>query len=87
MIFEITYRNGADLMDDRSQRRQSCFMEKDAQPDWPEVLDLVKRLSGGNFQQDSIDIEICSALDARVVRNLEIPIYRSNPARGEATAA
>lgn len=87
MIFEITYRNGADLMDDRSQRRQSCFMEKDGQPDWPEVVDLVNRLSGGNFQQDSIDIERCSALDTQVVRNLEIPIYRSNSARAEARAA
>jgi hypothetical protein len=87
MIFEITYRNGPDLKDDRSPRPQSCFMEKDTQPDWLEVVDLVNRLSGGNFQQDSIDIEICSALDTQVVRNLEIPIYRSNSARGEAKAA
>jgi hypothetical protein len=87
MMFEITYQNGADLTDDRPRRRQSCFIEKDAQPDWPEVLDLVQRLSGGNFQPDSVDIEICSALDIRVVRNLEIPIYRSNLARDEARAA
>ena len=87
MVFEITYRNDADLKDDRPRRPQSCFMEKDAQPDWAEIVELVNRLSGGKFQQDSINVEICSAFDIQVVRNLEIPIYRSNAVQGEARAA
>jgi hypothetical protein len=87
MVFEIIYQSGADCKQARDSRSQSCFLEKDTEPESPEVIDLVKRLSGGKFQCETIKVQKCSAFDAQVLRNLGIPIHRSSSSDHQNRAA
>jgi hypothetical protein len=81
MVFEVTYKK----TDANSEHvRQSCFLEKKTPPDGKELIELLDRLSPGTYREESIKVQICSDFDARVLRHLEIPIYRLASVAGEA---
>ncbi|HXG52956.1 MAG TPA: hypothetical protein VNN77_16275 [candidate division Zixibacteria bacterium] len=80
MIFEVIYRNKAA----GDKKKRSLFLEKSSLPERAEVIDLLTRATEGNFEEQSIEVQECSPIDIRVLRNLEIPVHRLNAAGQQA---
>lgn len=59
MLFVIKYQTKKDAADPHSHFTQSIYAESDARPTKDKVLDLVRRVTGGNFAPETVVVEEC----------------------------
>jgi DNA-dependent RNA polymerase auxiliary subunit epsilon len=68
MVYQVKFQSKKDAADPHSNWTDSFYIESQNTPDLKAVKLLVEKRSGGDFAEDTIEIEECPNFDADQLR-------------------
>jgi hypothetical protein len=76
MIFLISYRKKPQGLKLQCNLRKKFFAEHGENPSSEEIEALVKRVSGGDFAEASVEFQKCVGFDAEELARCGVTVYR-----------
>ena len=77
MVYQIKFQTKRDAADPHVNWTDSFYAESDCKPDLGSVRPLVEKFSGGDFAEETIEVQECPYLDVDQLRKASI-VYKLN---------
>jgi hypothetical protein len=76
MVFLISYRKKPQGLKLQSNLRKKFFAEHNENPSIEDIEALVRRVSGGDFAEASVEFQKCVGFDAEELSRCGVTVYR-----------